>query len=164
MVSRYTHQGYGEMFDHADGDPITPGDKIYYAENDYQALAADRDRVSLSLDLARADRDKWFERATELEAALRAATWLLHEDVPDDPPVEEDQHYARKAAGNAELVRLGIPINCYAPETIAEPAYSVQALNERICEKEGHVFPRIPVKECWRCHAQFPAKTEMGEG
>jgi hypothetical protein len=41
MVSRYTHQGYGEMFEHYDGDPVQPGDKIYYAEDDFLALAAE---------------------------------------------------------------------------------------------------------------------------
>ena len=40
MVSRYTHQGYGEMFEHYEGDPVQPGDKIYYAEDDYKALEA----------------------------------------------------------------------------------------------------------------------------
>ncbi len=38
MVSRYTHQGYGEMFEHYDGDPVQPGDKVYYTEDDYKTL------------------------------------------------------------------------------------------------------------------------------
>ena len=60
------------------------------------------------------------ERAAKLEAALSEATWLLREDVPDDPPVTEDEHYARKAAWNEALTSLGIPTDCYAAETFVE--------------------------------------------
>ncbi len=37
---------------------------------------------------------------------------------------------------------------------------NVKDLNEELCRDGGHVFPKIPVKECIRCHAQFEASPE----
>lgn len=51
--------------------------------SDYDALAADRDRISLSLDLARADRDKWFNRARELEAFVKR---VANSDMTEGAP------------------------------------------------------------------------------
>lgn len=71
--------------------------------SDYDALAADRDRISLSLDLARADRDKWFNRARELEAFVKR---VANSDMTEGAPANVVE--ARK------LLRL-------APETTGKP-------------------------------------------
>lgn len=42
-VSRYTNQNYpGTMFEHYPQDEIPPGDKIYYAADDYDKLVVAR--------------------------------------------------------------------------------------------------------------------------
>lgn len=57
-VSRYTNQNYPDtMFEHCPEDEIPPGDKIYYAADDYDALQAQL-----------AD---WKERALNAEARLQ---------------------------------------------------------------------------------------------
>lgn len=49
-------------------------------------------------------------------------------------------------------------------ETFAvQHAVDVKKLNEDLCETEGHVFPKTPVKECIRCHAQFAAIDRAAE-
>lgn len=38
MVSRYAHQGYGEMFEYMPGDPLPAGDELYVRACDYEKL------------------------------------------------------------------------------------------------------------------------------
>jgi hypothetical protein len=51
------------------------------------ALAADRDQISLTLAVAKADRDKWFGRARDLQAALTLLydKWENGDDCYEDP-------------------------------------------------------------------------------
>lgn len=41
MISRYAHQGYGEMFEYNHADELPTGDKLYVLASDYEALEAD---------------------------------------------------------------------------------------------------------------------------
>jgi hypothetical protein len=95
------------------------------------------------------------DRIRALEAALSEATWLLREDVPDDPPVTEDEHYARKAAWNEALTSLGIPTDCYAAETSVKPLNDFSTPTADINAK-GFIDPRpdfktFEVRQAWHC-------------
>jgi hypothetical protein len=53
----------------------------------HRALVADRDQISLTLAVAKADRDKWFGRARDLQAALTLLydKWENGDDCYEDP-------------------------------------------------------------------------------
>lgn len=88
------------------------------------ALAADRDQISLTLAVAKADRDKWFNRARDLEAAFRHVISIV------DDVVMHDHEKVR------QLQR-----HCSVPET---PVSTLCAVCDQIKELHPNTHPWVP--------------------
>lgn len=88
------------------------------------ALAADRDQISLTLAVAKADRDKWFNRARDLEAAFRHVISIV------DDVVMHDHEKVR------QLQR-----HCSAPET---PVSTLCPVCDQIKELHPNTHPWVP--------------------
>jgi hypothetical protein len=99
------------------------------------ALEADRDQISLSLDLARADRDKWFNRAREMEAALREAMewdWLTDAEL-----IPIDVRARLEGLTSVEtLVDLKDPHNAHHPDRLKGPGLTAPETTCAYC-KDG---------------------------
>jgi hypothetical protein len=71
------YNSYFQLVESVDHKKVPDGQGEWVRREDAEAraaaLEADRDQMSLRVDLAAADRDKWFKRAREFEAALRNA-------------------------------------------------------------------------------------------
>jgi hypothetical protein len=94
-----------------------------------------------------AARKAWVDLQTKAGALEAAAKDVLKTYMPQ---------FSDSRAVDDCLVALAAAV---AGEKTAETPFDVRAANEQLCADEGrHIFPRIPVKECMRCHAQFAAK------